>query len=173
MTANPALVRYAHPKMEMVTSGYLCFSILLRLLDKNRQPQLRSIARRSLLACPHNCIFMPRLSLLPRLPRNTGRFWVPASLEWIIVNASALKAQGMVGLILDSFLGATGRDVGKVSQFVKKISALDIELYMLDQTGKLIDVSELRDVISTDSYVDILVKSLIFEDGSPLTRDRA
>lgn len=169
MTAHRARRRHT-PKMGMTTSGYLCFSVLLRLLDTQRQVQLRSVARRSLLACPHNRLFTPRLSLLPALPRDNGRSWVPACLEWIIANASALKAQGMVGLILDSFLGATGRDVGRVSQLVKKIRALDIGIHTVDQTGKLIDVSELRDVISTDGYVDILVKSLIFGDGLPLRR---
>lgn len=77
----------------------------------------------------------------------------------------------MGALILDSFFGATKRDVGKAAQLAKKIRALDIGLHLLDQAGTLIDVSEVRDVVSTDSYVDILVSSLIFGDGLPLTRD--
>lgn len=77
----------------------------------------------------------------------------------------------MGALILDSFFGASKRDVGKAAQLVKKNRGLDIGLYLLDQAGKLIGVSEVRDVVSTNSYVDILVSSLIFGDGLPLTRD--
>lgn len=136
----------------------LCLSVLLGVLDVRREKQLAIVAWSSLTACRHNSIHIPDFTNLLEPLRSSGYSWVLLAFEWVIANSSSLRSQG-VGLILDSLLGARECDVPKIIHLLTKIRSLNIGLYFFDQAEQLINMGETGDIVSSDDYIAIWVRS--------------
>jgi hypothetical protein len=148
----------------------LCISFLLLNPNSGENQEIADIYRASQDACVKNKMLYPESSPLygecssgnqPGMESGP----VIEALLWILANYHRLKLEGVSNLVLDTFHQTKFQDVQKVIRLLKKIQVLGIKLLKFDKKDNVIDLGSMGELISSDDYLEIMISSLIRQDG--------
>ncbi len=148
----------------------LCISFLLLNSSRGENQEIADIYKSSQDACIKNKMLYPESSpwykeCAPGNESGTESGPVIAALLWLLANYHRLKLEGVSDLVLDTFHQTKFQDALEVIRLLKKIQVLGIKLLKFDKKDNVIDLGSMAELISSDDYLEIMISSLIRQDG--------
>ncbi|MDO8260752.1 MAG: hypothetical protein Q7T50_04640 [Candidatus Magasanikbacteria bacterium] len=148
----------------------LCISFLLLNSSSGENQKISNIYKSSQDACIKNKMLYPESSPFYKECRSgveSGPDSRPviSALLWLLANGNQLKLEGVSDLVLDTFHETKFQDAQEVIRLLKKIQVLGIKLLRFDKKDNVIDLGSMDELISSDDYLEIMISSLIRQDG--------
>jgi hypothetical protein len=148
----------------------LCVSFLLLNSSCGENQEISNIYKASQDACVINKMLYPESSpfykeCVPSKESGVESGPVVASLAWLLENYQRLKLEGVSDLVLDTFHETRLQDVQEVIRLLKKIQVIGIKLLKFDKKDNVIDLGSMSELVSSDDYLEIMISSMIRQDG--------
>lgn len=138
----------------LVMSGLMRSRSLSDLLLIDMAAPLRAVLGQS----PLEPLSAGRLPVVLREKLGTRRpgEWI----EHLIGHSDALRRQGCHYLLLDTLQDVEDQELGRIKPLLQTLAQHGIQVVVMDRERCPVLLSTLREVVSTDQYIDIYLQSL-------------